>query len=401
MSGKAKARFLDFSISTASYNSGTQQFGAGQSMRGRARNTVGRQTEFSGDVAPYSLHQGNVSHVQSHAKWVTIAETEPAIATLAGSTGYAVTQIPINPGLATFAPVGSKVMQRFERYHLKKLKVRFIPTVSGYAAAGQTGRIVLGVVYDAASLPPQDVRSAESNIPNAPGYVTDLIELNVAVDRVERYTRSDRNPANTDIKTYDVGFIYIAVIGTPNTSQIGEVHVEYEFELRNILDNIVALPRNLVMARALCGAYSCPAGTFDYNFAFTSGSPVPSASVLTYDGLGTSLVSFTPAGGVAGNYLQLPLGRYLIQVNYQLSTAAAIQEAAIWVAMNGPGPSIANFPVSGARSLSAGVSNWHLFYQDVFEVTSPSTNGIIVPTARCTVTAGTATVWLNIVVTAL
>lgn len=166
--------------------------------------------DFSGDVAASPVGPSPVSHLQSHAKWVTFGETELALV-LNGSVDYSVLQIPINPGLADFAPIGSGVMSKFERYVTKKLHVKYIPTVSGYAAAGQTGRVVLGVVYDAASLPPPDMRAAEGNIPNAPGYTSGAIVLTVQPDRVERYTRADRNPAGTDIKTYDPGFVYVSV----------------------------------------------------------------------------------------------------------------------------------------------------------------------------------------------
>lgn len=348
--------------------------------------------DFSGDVAAYPVAGPHVVSQQSHAKWVTFGETE-LVFNLQGSATYSVIQIPINPGLPDFAPIGSGVMSKFERYHMRKLHVKYVPTVSGYAVAGQTGRVVLGMVYDAASLPPPDMRAAEGNIPNAPGYTSEELILTVSADKVERYTRADRNPAGTDIKTYDPGFIYIAVEGTQNADQIGEIHFEYEFALRNVLEVPNPLPRNLVVTRALLGPYTMNVGGNLSNFPFNGGA----SSVITMNGLSAELVDFTPAGGAAGTYLKLPLGRYQVRFALQFSTTGPgyANDVAVWISQNGPTANIANFPVSGTRESASTSYGWHNHKEteDVIEVTDPATNGVIVPAASIGCTAGGGVVW--------
>jgi hypothetical protein len=49
---------------------------------------------------------------------------------------------------------------------------------------------------------------------------------------IQRYVRSAGVPANTDIKTYDVGRFYVATSNTPSSpTTLGELYVTYEIEL--------------------------------------------------------------------------------------------------------------------------------------------------------------------------
>lgn len=232
---------------------------------------------------------------------------------------------PVNPALRSMFPKGANIADNYERYRILSLEFLYVPLVSGMAPDGQQGRVVLSFGLDPLEPPPADLPAAESMDPNVAfmpfdrGTLTlNSAKLNAGVPF--RWTRSTRNPAGTDLKTYDPGVLYVTVSGTTSSSVIGELHVVYTWELLNIrVGAAPILPSNNTYSVFRTSAYN-----------FTS-SAVTLASVdanavgyAPYDpnknGLGIVLDTTTVSGK---NLIVLPPGRFFVTLTGNCVETAA------------------------------------------------------------------------------
>jgi len=112
---------------------------------------------------------------------------------------------------------------------------------------------------------------------------------------VAKYVRPGAAPANTDIKTYDIGNLYVSTQGQAGTTNIGELHVCYRCRFREPI---------LEPASTVGGVihFSSIAAISANNFA---ASALQSGGTPTMTGitLGTNTVVFP--SGIPGNYLLL------------------------------------------------------------------------------------------------
>lgn len=154
------------------------------------------------------------------------------IADFGGSVAFLAASIQINPGLSEMFPWLSAVARRYESYRFKKLNFRFesqAPTTAG-------GSLMLGIDYDAAEAAPttkQQIMSYRNSVRCPPwasvthsSSLKDLSKLNTYFVRSAVLLA-----ANLDIKSYDVGNLFVARQGEADTSTIGELYVDYIVEL--------------------------------------------------------------------------------------------------------------------------------------------------------------------------
>jgi len=151
---------------------------------------------------------------------------------VAGSIGFAVTGVPINPGLAVMFPWLSRIAKQFESYLFRSLKFEYEPQCSSTTA----GTIMLAVDYDAADPSPSSKQQLMSyhNAVRAGAwqeccYRGDSADLKKF--GVQRYVRQDALAPNLDIKTYDVGNVFVGSQAEVGTAVVGELYVEYDVEL--------------------------------------------------------------------------------------------------------------------------------------------------------------------------
>lgn len=156
----------------------------------------------------------------------------------------------VNPGLATTFPWLSAIAGRFESYLFRRLHFIYEPI----CPTTTPGAVMMAVDYDAADSAPTSkvvlmayrgaVRSAPWNITRFDATRGDLRKFGV-----QRFVRTTSNPANTDLKTYDVGNFQIATQNTPGTpTTLGELYVEYEVEFYTpqIPTSVVRSQRNVI-----------------------------------------------------------------------------------------------------------------------------------------------------------
>ncbi len=155
------------------------------------------------------------------------------LANVLGSVNFTATQYGINPGLPVTVPWLSTLAQNYESYQFRRLAFEFETMKS----TSTDGRISMAIDYDAADDPPTtkgDLMSYQGAVAGAvwqevccTGDSKDLRKFGT-----KRYIRTGPLGANLDIKTYDVGNLFIATDGCADASAIGELYVVYDIDLQ-------------------------------------------------------------------------------------------------------------------------------------------------------------------------
>lgn len=135
----------------------------------------------------------------------------------------------VNPGLQLAFPWLSTLALSYESYRFEKLKYIFESSV----ATSTDGAFIMAFDYDASDSAPttkQDFMNYEGAVKGPIWSAT--LEMILDAKRLNklgpsRYTRGGVRP-NTDIKTYDCGKLFYALINSPTTSfYYGDLFVEY------------------------------------------------------------------------------------------------------------------------------------------------------------------------------
>lgn len=149
------------------------------------------------------------------------------------TTSYGVTQYSINPGLANLFPWLSQETVGFESYVVESMSFEFVPFISSAA----DGTLVLCVDYDAADSAPSNRQQALNLAEAVSGQVWSSNVLHCGKRNThkmvtERYLRSGALASNLDVKTYDVGKLYVITEGAESGKLIGDLYVDYKIRLR-------------------------------------------------------------------------------------------------------------------------------------------------------------------------
>lgn len=154
------------------------------------------------------------------------------VADVAGSVGFSTVPFEINCGRSELFPWLATIARRYESYRFRSLRFRF----ESQAPTTATGTVILGVDYDAADSAPVDkvsVMSYRNSVRCAPWE--SMVHHSTSEDLHKlpmNYVRGDLTlAANLDVKTYDIGNLFVCTQGQANTNAIGELYVEYEVEL--------------------------------------------------------------------------------------------------------------------------------------------------------------------------
>jgi hypothetical protein len=154
------------------------------------------------------------------------------VADVLGSVAYAVTQYAINPGLASTFPWLSQLAACFESYKFRDLCFQY----RTQAATASTGKALLSVDWDAADPAPsskllQLQERTKADDASWQNFDLPCDRADLAKFGVQRYIRPAALAANLDIKTYDVGNLWVGVQGEANANAIGELWICYDVDL--------------------------------------------------------------------------------------------------------------------------------------------------------------------------
>lgn len=254
------------------------------------------------------------------------------IADINGTVAFNALSFDINPGLSTTFPWLSNMAPLFEQYRFKKLSFDYEATQS----TTKIGSVILTTDYDAAESAPTTKVQAMDYYGATRGQAwtsfSHRLKHQSMTSYLKRYVRSEINPTNTDIKTYDVGKFYICTVGQDNTNQIGELYVDYVVEF---------FTPQLSASMGVLGGRINGAGTFtNANLLGNAGTLDSQASGLSYDS-STGIITVSNAG------------TYVLNVNAAAASNITITNPSGWTAIYTTGAQL-NAAASYSKALVAG-----------------------------------------------
>lgn len=205
----------------------------GKKHRQRKPKQNGQQQRVAAPVATTRIVKTGNPNVSSSGRSVRIRHREFVQDLTAANSSFAAYLLAINPGVTSTFPWLSSQAIRYESYLFHKLHFIYEPMVS----TSTNGSLMLAVDFDAADSVPANKTAMMANQSAVRTSVWNSVtykarEANLAKFGVQRYTRGNNRPTGTDVKTYDIGNLIYAWVGSP-TSQttLGELYVEYDVEL--------------------------------------------------------------------------------------------------------------------------------------------------------------------------
>lgn len=258
---------------------------------------------------------------------------------LASATGppttFNLSSFALNPGLASVFPWLSKIAQNYESYQLQRL--RFCYQTEAPSSLG--GTLVMAIDYDAIDTAPATKQAAlayRGSVRSAPW--NDCCHDSTSEDLHKMksfFIRSGAIPANADLKTYDIGNLFVITQGvTTSGATCGELYVEYSVKLMTPIFE----PQNSLAGGSFAGANTQtaanPYGTAPVRQANSVGVSMNNASLLTIIAPGTYLLSSVIGGTVITGVTNLVLtGAVSVDQNAIFNAAAteSIQQAVITV----------------------------------------------------------------------
>jgi len=210
-------------------------------MQVRRRGPKSRPVGMRGDLVNVKGSSGRIglssSNVGALNRRTHIIEEDEYIAEINGSVGFAVTSYPVNIGQSGTFPWGSTIAKLYEKYNFEFLEFYYRREVSEFATNGQSGKVMLSCDYDASDSPPASKQQVLDTVPHVDGMpCVEILVLKInpreARAQDSKYVRPGAQPASTDIKTYDLGNLYVSTYGCTNTNVIGELRVRYRCQLK-------------------------------------------------------------------------------------------------------------------------------------------------------------------------
>jgi len=237
---------------------------------------------------------------------------------VAGSADYHARALSINPSQPAAFPWLAALAQSYETYVFHSLRFEYMPSVG----TSVNGVVLLAMDYDAADpAPPSktDFMQTHGAVRGSPWDYTVLSCDKPDLNKLpQHFTRKSVWAGVGDIKTYDVGNLFIATLGQTSTANIGELYVTYDVELRT--------PQPVIPAPELYSANLYGGGTKTQTKPF---GDVPTGIVANPS------MSYN---GITGAIDILRAGKYLLESAYNVSTNGSQSIVTDWqpaVAANG------------------------------------------------------------------
>jgi hypothetical protein len=197
---------------------------------------------------PLGTSQRNGFNRNTASKTITKDEY---IGEVAGTVAFTTTQYAVNPGQAATFPWLSLEAKQWEKYEFEKLEFYLKPEVTQYTGDANSGKVILSFDSDASDAPPINKQEAEDVMPMADGMSYQSISLDIPKFILNShhdsfYVRPANLPGGCDIKTYDLGNLFVSTLGQGAAiSNMMELRVRYTCTLMiPILENTAAAPQN-------------------------------------------------------------------------------------------------------------------------------------------------------------
>jgi len=140
-------------------------------------------------------------------------EMDEVIRIIAGTLDFDTSQQRVQIADPTMFPWAAQIAKLYERYKFKFCEFYYKPIVSGFAPAGQSGKVILSFDYDSVTPLLTDYRTAETMDPHSDGLPCEIISMKLEPERltpsVGKFVRVGVVPVGTDPKTYDAGVLNV------------------------------------------------------------------------------------------------------------------------------------------------------------------------------------------------
>jgi hypothetical protein len=284
------------------------------------------------------------------------------ITNVRGSDVFRANSLYVNPGLPASFPWLSQIAKQYEKYQFKTLYYMYKPTVSGYATAGQTGKVMLSLDYDASDNPPASKVQVMDTWPHSDKMPYEVIRLVPSLPAMHqngpKFIRTAAPPAGSDIKTYDAGLLSYSTEGTGVLDAlVGELHVFYVVDLMvPVLESTAVAPKNFnVSTYGMTSPQSTPDDTttpvdFD-KIAFNGNALELPVSSTNPETLTPNVTDF-----------KLPVGNYIVTVIGQFNVDSVVGNGSVTFFSNiaqspVPAPYQPSFNAGGNHTLLDGSDN--------------------------------------------
>jgi len=271
----------------------------------RKRGNRRQQTNNTQYGGPFNMQKG-----ASRDYRCVVAEETIGLQASNDSANFGVLNVyNINPGNAITFPLLSQEAAVFETYKFEYLEFYSVPSVSGYAAGGQTGSVSLSVDFNASHAQPisytaaVDLDPADEDLPCNDLRII-LPPEKMHAQNIAKFIRTGGLPGSSDIKTYDVGNLFVCAEGLSATQfNVNRLYCRYKCHLYTRVDVAGAgAPQNNSVT-ALFDNAAALTSTVSYQPVLTTAA---SATVVSQNGLGV----VNTAGSIVP-----PAGNYLLTVN--------------------------------------------------------------------------------------
>jgi hypothetical protein len=193
------------------------------------------------------------------------------IADIFGSTAYYVQTFPVNPGLPMLFNWLSGLALNYETYRFRKLQFLYFPSCPT-TTAGTISFAFDSNAQDSAPISKMALCSLAASTRVNPW---NKVVLNINAENLHKakcnYVRSTGVSNTTDIKTYDIGNLFIATMGN-TTSDLGDLWVEYEVELATPQNSIMQLTSS--KCAKITSANGSTSGVIGTSYTVTGGLPL-------------------------------------------------------------------------------------------------------------------------------
>jgi len=208
-------------------------YGSRRSTGSGARARTSRQSRARSvrvDSAPVAVSAPQRSRIRASPSSGRRVANSELVASIVGSTDFAVTKFTINPGLlATFPWLSTSAVQ-YQQYRFHRLAVRYVTR----APTSSTGSVIISPDYTASDDPP----ATETIASNTQDAIEDSTwkEITCRLDCRAMYATSQRKLVRAgnlagDMQLYDSARVYVCTIGQADDSTvIGKLWLDYDVE---------------------------------------------------------------------------------------------------------------------------------------------------------------------------
>jgi hypothetical protein len=143
--------------------------------------------------------------------------------------------LPINPGQVVTFPWLSTIAANYEKFRFTELEFYIKPEVTQYTAGTDSGKVIVSIDPDASNQLPSSKRIMEDMELHVDAMPYETLRMRVPKNLLDNtlaiYVRPGALPGGADIKTYDLGTIFVATQGQTANNMIGELRVRYKCTL--------------------------------------------------------------------------------------------------------------------------------------------------------------------------